>query len=77
MGLSTLRRRFKQETGQPLHDYLLQRRLMKARTMLDETELPIKEIVEQLGYRDVYFFTRQFHRFLGLPPAAYRKICQR
>ncbi len=76
MGLSTLRRRFKQETGQPLHDYLLHRRVMRARTLLDETDLPIKEIAAQLGYSDVYFFTRQFHRFLGLPPAAFRKIRQ-
>lgn len=77
MSLSTLRRRFKQETGQPLHDYLLHRRLLKARTLLDETDLPVKEIAEQLGYRDVYFFTRQFHRHLGLPPATFRKIRQR
>ena len=76
MGLSTLRRRFKKETGQPLHDYLLHLRLMKARRLLDETDLPIKEIVEQLGYSDVYFFTRQFHRHFGLPPAAFRKIRQ-
>lgn len=77
MGLSTLRRRFKQETGQPLHEYLLHRRLMKARALLDETDLPIKEIAEQLGYSDVYFFTRQFHRYLGMPPATFRKIRQR
>jgi AraC-like DNA-binding protein len=77
MSLSTLRRRFKQETGQPLHDFLLHRRLARARALLDETDLPIKKIAEQLGYSDVYFFTRQFHRFLGLPPATFRKIRQR
>lgn len=76
MSLSTLRRRFKQETGQALHDHLLHRRLMRARVLLNETDLPIKEIAAQLGYSDVYFFTRQFHRFIGLPPATFRKIRQ-
>lgn len=74
VGLSTLRRRFKQETGQPLHEFVLLRRLMRARTLLNETELPIKEIAEQLGYSDVYFFTRQFNKYLGLPPGTFRKI---
>ena len=41
------------------------------------TDLPVKEIAEQLGYSDVYFFTRQFHRYIGLPPAKFRKIRQR
>ena len=58
MSVSTLRRRFKQETGQPLHEHVRHRRLMKARALLDETDLPVKEIAERLGYSDVYFFTR-------------------
>lgn len=73
MALSTLRRKFKGATGTPLHDYVLQTRLVRARHLLGETDLPIKAIAEQLGYRDVYFFTRQFRSVVGVPPGAYRK----
>jgi len=43
---------------------------------LGETNLPIKEIAERLGYNDVYFFSRQFRKQMGVPPAAYRKSRQ-
>jgi YesN/AraC family two-component response regulator len=35
--------------------------------------LPIKTIAEQLGYRDVSFFTRQFRLVTGVPPATFRR----
>jgi len=48
----------------------------KARQMLGETELPLKTIADRLGYRDVYFFSRQFRKLSGVPPAAYRRSRQ-
>lgn len=76
MALSTLRRRFKQATGVALHEYALQTRIARARSLLGETDLPIKAIAERMGYRDVYFFTRQFRQSVGVPPAAYRRSRQ-
>ena len=73
MGLSTLRRRFRQASGTALHAYALQCRTAAARKLLGETNLSIKEIAEKLGYNDVYFFSRQFRRNMGVPPATYRK----
>ncbi|MDD5349033.1 MAG: AraC family transcriptional regulator [Chthoniobacteraceae bacterium] len=77
-GLSSsgLRRQFKSATGVSLHAYALQCRISAARTLLAENALPIKEIAERLGYRDAYFFSRQFRQWSGMPPAAYRKSCQ-
>jgi len=54
------------------HAYLLQCRATSARRLLGETDLPIKSIAQQLGYRDVYFFSRQFRQMTGVPPAVYR-----
>ena len=73
---STFRRRFIEATGTPPHTYLLQQRVAKARQMLGETELPLKTIADRLGYRDVYFFSRQFRKLSGVPPAAYRRSRQ-
>lgn len=72
----TLRRRFRAATGAPPHEYVLQSRVGEARRLLGETELPIKSIAARLGYSDVYFFSRQFKKFAGVPPALFRKSRQ-
>lgn len=74
---SGLRRQFKGATGVSLHAYALQCRASAARRLLAESSLPIKEIAERLGYRDAYFFSRQFRKWSGMPPAAFRKSCQK
>jgi AraC-like DNA-binding protein len=76
MAQSTLRRRFRQATGMPPHEFVLNARVAQARQLLGETDLPIKSIAQKLGYRDVYFFSRQFRRHAGVPPALYRKSRQ-
>lgn len=73
MGTSTLRRRFRGEMGFPMHHYALRQRITAARGMLLETKASIKTIAQKLGFRDVYFFTRQFKQITGLSPGAFRK----
>lgn len=77
MSLSTLRRRFRQHVGVPLHTYVLQLRMGEARRMLGDTDLPIKAIADRLGYGDVFYFSRQFAQLTGVPPATYRRSRQR
>lgn len=76
MAQSTLRRRFREATGVPPHEFVLQARVNEARRLLGESDQPVKRIAQQLGYRDVYFFSRQFRQFAGVPPAMYRKSRQ-
>jgi iron complex transport system substrate-binding protein len=76
MGETTLRRRFRKATGTSPHGYVLQCRLAEARRLLGETDLPVKSIAERLGYRDVYFFSRQFRQLAGVPPTVYRQSRQ-
>jgi AraC-like DNA-binding protein len=73
MDQTTLRRRFRAAMSMSPHAYLLQCRATSARRLLGETDLPIKSIAQQLGYRDVYFFSRQFRQMTGVPPAVYRR----
>jgi AraC-like DNA-binding protein len=73
MSLSSLRQQFKQHMGMTLHNYVLQSRLSQARSLLTETNTPLKEIAEQLGYGDIYYFSRQFHQLTGITASDYRK----
>lgn len=70
---STLRRRFKAATGLSPRDWAINARLEWARGLLADSSLPINAIADQLGYRDIYFFSRQFSRHSGLSPTAYRR----
>ena len=72
VGYSTLRRRFKQETGRSLTDYLLHRRLGRARELLAGTSLGVAEVARAVGFVDPYYFSRQFRREEGVSPTAYR-----
>jgi AraC-like DNA-binding protein len=73
MTASTLRRRFKEAAGTTPHQYVLQSRIAEAKRRLGATDEPIKSIAKRLGYRDVYFFSRQFRAITGVPPALYRR----
>lgn len=77
MSLSSLRRRFREATGQPLHRYRLQCRAAAACRLLGDTDLRLKEIADQLGYQDVFYFSKQFTQTFAISPGAYRKSRQR
>ncbi|HEX8551209.1 MAG TPA: helix-turn-helix transcriptional regulator [Abditibacteriaceae bacterium] len=73
MSEATFRRKFKEATGTSPHAHFLANRVAEARRLLGETDLPLKEIAAQLGYANVYFFSRQFHEHAGISPAAFRR----
>lgn len=77
LGISerTLRRRFTAMMGMGPRDYVLHQRVNAAMVLLAETSMPIKQIAQQLAYRDVFYFTRQFTAVAGVSPARYRRSC--
>jgi len=76
MALTTLRRRFRQYVGSSLHDYRLHCRINLAKRALGEGAKPIKRIATDLGYGDVFYFSRQFRQRAGVSPAQYRRSRQ-
>ena len=60
-------------TGMTFFEYLNHRRMEKARTMLEETDIPIQEICTACGYASVNPFYKAFQRAFSLPPNAMRK----
>lgn len=53
--------------------YILQKRIGAAASMLVETEKTVKEIAFLFGYENEMYFNRIFHKFTGSPPGEYRK----
>jgi len=72
MSLPTLRRRFRKEMRISLHQYAMQARISRAGTLLTQSNPTIQSVADELGYSDVYFFSRQFRELTGLPPKRFR-----
>lgn len=64
---------FKNFFGIPFQDYLLQKRMEKAKILLLTTELKNYEIAEQIGFEDVNYFGMKFKRYCGLSPKQYKE----
>jgi AraC-like DNA-binding protein len=66
-------RLFKEEAGETFVSYLTQVRLEQARKLLLETEEPIQDIANRIGYLHAFSFIRVFKKAFGLTPGDYRK----
>lgn len=66
-------RMFRQATGQTPTAYIISRRMEKAELLLVTTNMPIKQLAVEVGYRDSSYFNRLFHKYVGLSPVLYRK----
>lgn len=73
---SYLSRIFKKETGIPLHEYLNQIRISKAKELLRHTNLRLLDIASLTGFEDQSYFTKVFRRMTGISPLAYRQKVQ-
>ncbi|UBF30469.1 AraC family transcriptional regulator (plasmid) [Kovacikia minuta CCNUW1] len=62
----------RRQTGQPVHSWIIERRMAAARSLLLETDQPITRIAETIGYQDAGHFFRQFRQRHGIPPQAWR-----
>lgn len=69
---SHLTRLFRTHLGYPPMAYLTRLRMIKARELLLDDRLSVKEVAFQVGYPDAHHFARAFHQFDGLSPSQYR-----
>lgn len=67
-------RLFKTGTGTSVNQYLLGRRMQKAKGLLETTCLRVKEIMNQVGIRDESHFARTFKKLYGVSPSQYRTL---
>lgn len=65
---------FKKVTGEGFSKYLTRVRIDKAKELLRETNMPVSEVCEAVGYNDRKHFTQTFHKATGVNPAEFRRL---
>lgn len=67
---------FKVKTNQTFTNYLMENRILKARDLLINTTMSIKEIAFFIGYNNPKYFMKVFKKSEGMTPTEYRgSIC--
>ena len=73
IGYDHLRHAVKAVRGRSLVRYLTEIRIERAKTLLVHSQIPLKQVASQCGFRDEYYFSAVFHRLVGSPPGRYRQ----
>lgn len=60
-------------TGKTFKELLREKRLARAVALLEETDLPIDDIIAAVGYDNTSFFYRKFRERYGVSPNVWRK----
>ena len=65
---------FKKELGIPIGTYIIEKRLEKARKMLQAGEASVTEVALAVGYDNFAYFSRLFKNKVGMSPSDYQKV---
>lgn len=68
---------FKKEYGCGIYEYALKRRMERAREMLMDPHMQVKEISNRLGYSNNNYFSKAFKNYYGVAPSEFRKTMEK
>lgn len=60
-------------SGMSFNNYVNSFRINRAVELLTETEMPVKVLVDELGFNSPSVFYRAFQQAMGVPPSKYRE----
>jgi AraC family transcriptional regulator len=66
-------RAFKKSMGMTPTSYITERRIERAKALMEETDLAISEIALRVGFSSQSHFTTSFRRLAGVTPRSFRK----
>jgi AraC family transcriptional activator FtrA len=69
----TFARRFRAETGTTPLQWLLSRRVLEARRLLEESDLPVEDVAVRVGFGNAASLRDHFRRATATTPTAYRR----
>jgi AraC family transcriptional regulator len=67
---------FKQAMGRPPHQYLIEQRIERARTLLEDQNLSLTDVALMVGFNSQSHLNDHFRRLVGITPARYRTEMQ-
>ena len=67
---------FKKETSYTISNYITTYRIRMAMELLWDCRSRVYEVAEQVGYRDITYFSSTFKKVTGMSPSEYQKQCQ-
>jgi len=67
--LSTL---YKEKTGSSLVEYITMVKMERAKILFQNSEIKNYEVADQLGYKDVEYFSKVFKKYTGTTPSEFR-----
>ena len=62
---------FKKVYGKSLHQYVMERRVLAAISLLEENKLTVEEVARTVGFYDSSYFSRYFKKVTGASPKQY------
>ena len=74
MSASNFYRVFKQISGSTPLQFILKLRLSNAQNLLENSNITLAEIASAVGYENPLYFSRLFHKHIGVSPSEYRKM---
>ena len=76
MSLRTFARRFSDEVGMSPGRWLIQQRVVRARQLLESSDLPVDQIAGEVGFATGTSLRQHLHAAIGVSPQAYRRTFQ-
>ncbi|MCM3715853.1 AraC family transcriptional regulator [Halalkalibacter oceani] len=68
-----LSRVFKKTTGLKMSEYIMTKKILKAKKMLLGSNLTVEAIARECGFESLPYFHRTFKKYSGLTPSRFRK----
>ena len=63
---------FKKETDYTVAAYITRYRMRAAMKLLEDCRNRVSEVAEQVGYRDITYFSSTFKKIVGMTPSEYQ-----
>lgn len=73
LSVTQLKALFRKSTGMPVHAFVVQRRVERARALLVQSDLPVAQVALEAGFAHQSHMARWMKRVLGVTPSSLRR----